>query len=209
MELRAVDAAELAGVTQQQVSNAVQSGALSPIRRVGRTALFDDLGVIAWSRARARGRRWTERVRNAALDLASTSTTKHLAGPELARLRRILRKIDARTFAHYAGALGGRWTRFADPELGAQLPRVGPSAIDPEELGIVSGTGKTLFVSTDSLDRFTNEQLPTVDADGELGVIERIHDDRHSRVLLDTYLLGSSRESRAAAEALETACHVL
>jgi len=43
-----------------------------------------------------------------------------------------------------------------------------------------------------------------LDADGNLGVIERSRvDDRTARILLDTYLLGDVRQSAAAAAGLE------
>jgi len=59
-------------------------------------------------------------------------------------------------------------------------------------------------VQTDDLDRFEIDQDVILDADGNVGVIERsMVDDRVARILLDTYLLGDARQSAAAATELQ------
>ena len=76
--------------------------------------------------------------------------------------------------------------------------------MDATQLGIVPGEGWLTFVQTDDLDRYELEHDVTLDADGNLGVVERPGiDDRPARILLDTYLLGNARQSAAAASALE------
>jgi hypothetical protein len=86
--------------------------------------------------------------------------------------------------------------------------RIGPSAVDAAQLGIVPGEGWLTFVQTDDLDRYELEHDVTLDADGNLGVVERpCIDDRPARILLDTYLLGDARQSTAAASELEGAVH--
>lgn len=99
--------------------------------------------------------------------------------------------------------------RLADADLGGDLEKAGPSALGTEHLGILDGPSPMVFVTVPDIDRFMHDQLPSIDANGSLGVVERQHDDRLARILLDTYLLGSSRESVAAADLLEEACHGL
>ena len=110
--------------------------------------------------------------------------------------------MSATDMAHAAGGLG-TWARYrGTTEIG--LVRVGPSAADTGELGIVPGQGWLTFVQTDDLDRFEIDQDVILDADGNLGVIERSTvDNRTARILLDTYLLGDARQSAAAAAELE------
>jgi hypothetical protein len=110
--------------------------------------------------------------------------------------------MSATDMAHAAGGLGA-WTRYrGKPPNG--LVRIGPSAANTGELGIVPGQGWLTFVQTDDLDRFEIDQDVSLDADGNIGVIERSRvDDRTARILLDTYLLGDARQSAAAAAELE------
>jgi hypothetical protein len=68
----------------------------------------------------------------------------------------------------------------------------------------VPGEGWLTFVQTDDLDRYELEHDVALDADGNLGVVERLCiDQRPARILLDTYLLGDARQSAAAASELE------
>ena len=163
---------------------------------------MDDLAVQAWSRALGRGRRWTEQVREAALDLLSTGRTDRLSASERSRLRSRLRGMSTTDIAHAAGGLGA-WARYRGKSpIG--LVRIGPSAADPGEFGIVPGEGWLTFLQTDDLDRFEIDQDVILDADGNVGVVERSTvDDRVARILLDTYLLGDARQSAAAAAELE------
>jgi hypothetical protein len=67
----------------------------------------------------------------------------------------------------------------------------------------VAGQGWLTFVQTDDLNLFELDQDVILDADGNVGVIERSRvDDRVARILLDTYLLGDAHQSAAAAEEL-------
>jgi hypothetical protein len=76
--------------------------------------------------------------------------------------------------------------------------------VDATQLGIVPGEGWLTFIQTDDLDRYELEHDVTLDADGNLGVVERLRiDERPARILLDTYLLGDARQSAAAASELE------
>jgi len=110
--------------------------------------------------------------------------------------------MSATDMAHAAGGLGV-WARYrGKPPIGPV--RIGPSAAYPGDLGIVAGQGWLTFVQTDDLDRFEIDQDVVLDADGNIGVIERSRvDDRLARILLDTYLLGDARQSAAAATELQ------
>ena len=188
--------------SERLVQLALRSGALAGHRTVGRVTTMDDIAARAWSRSVARGRPWTPAVRDAALDLLSNGRTERLAASERSRLKARLSSLTARDIAHAAGGLG-TWARYCGDTPYAST-RIGPSAVDATQLGIVPGEGWLTFVQTDDLDRYELEHDVTLDADGNLGVVERPGiDDRPARILLDTYLLGNARQSAAAASALE------
>jgi hypothetical protein len=202
MEMTVAQVARQHARTNRFVQQALRSGALSGHRAFGRTTSVDDVAVQAWSRALGRGRRWTEQVREAALDLLSTGRTDRLSTSERSRLRSRLRAMSATDMAHAAGGLG-TWARYRGTSA-IGMVRVGPSAANPGELGIVPGQGWLTFLQTDDLDRFEIDHDVILDADGNIGVIERSRvDDRPARILLDTYLLGDARQSAAAAAELE------
>ncbi len=202
MEMTVAQVARQHARTDRFVQQALRSGALSGHRAFGRATSVDDVAVQAWSRALGRGRRWTAQVREAALDLLSTGRTDQLSASERSRLRSRLRAMSATDMAHAAGGLG-TWARYRGTS-GIGLVRIGPSAADTGELGIVQGQGWLTFLQTDDLDRFEIDQDVILDADGNIGVVERLKvDDRTARILLDTYLLGDARQSAAAAAELE------
>jgi hypothetical protein len=178
------------------------------LRLVGRVVVMDDMAATAWARSLARGRRWSGEVCDAALDLLSTGRTDRLSSSERSRLRSRLRGMSAAAMAHAAGGLG-EWARYRVTGV-PDLPRVGPSAVDQAGLGIVAGGGWVTFVETGDLGLLEFEQDVILDADGNLGVLERPRSDpRLARVLLDTYLLGDARLSAAAATELVGRAHVL
>ncbi|MBK8459891.1 MAG: hypothetical protein WAS07_07840 [Micropruina sp.] len=117
--------------------------------------------------------------------------------------------MSAPALAHASGGLGGGWARYRVVDVPG-LPRVGPSSVDQAELGIVPGAAWVTFVETEDLGRLEVEHDVILDADGNLGVLQRSHPDpRVARVLLDTYLLGDARLSAAAATELERRAHGL
>jgi hypothetical protein len=202
MEMTVAQVARQHSRSDRFVQQALRSGALPRHRVFGRATSVDDVAAQAWSRALGRGRRWTNQVREAALDLLSTGRTDRLAASERSRLRSRLRLMQATDMAHAAGGLGA-WARYrGNSAIG--LVRIGPSAATAGELGIVPGEGWLTFLQTDDLDRFEIDQHMILDADGNIGVIERsTDDDRVARILLDTYLLGDVRQSAAAAAELQ------
>lgn len=203
MELTVAQVANQGTRSERLVQQALRSGALVGHRRLGRMVSIDDLAATAWLRSLARGRQWSDNTREAALDLLSFGSTGRLAGSELSRLRGRLRLMTAEQVAHAAGGLG-EWARYRG-EASAEMQPVGPSTIDHRALGIVDGDTWMTFISTADLDEFELTTDVALDADGNLGVLERADtDDRVARVLLDTYLLGDDRLSRAAAAELET-----
>lgn len=205
MELTVAQTAALTLTDAQLVRRAIRDGLLAPLRRIGQTTIVDDLAATAWKRAVARGRQWTDDVREAALDLASTGKTERLSYSERSRLRARLRTITAAEFAHAAGGLGGAWGRYTTTSHNLGTP-IGPDAVNLTALGIVEGDVGIHFACVDDLDAFELHNDVSLDAYGNLCVVERSIDDRAARILLDTYLLGGSRESAGAAGALEEAC---
>src|ERR1035437_337238 len=151
MEMTVAQVARQHARTDRFVQQALRSGALPGHRVLGRTTSVDDVAVQAWSRALGRGRRWTDQVREAALDLLSTGRTNRLSTSERSRLRSRLRGMSATDMAHAAGGLGA-WGRYRGKHpIG--LVRIGPSAANLGELGIVPGEGWLTFVHTDDLRR--------------------------------------------------------
>ncbi|PIE20247.1 MAG: hypothetical protein CSA64_04840 [Arachnia propionica] len=192
----------------RSVQLAVADETLSVHRQVGRSLIVDDIAALAWSRATSRGRRWSTRMRDAALDLLSEGKTAAVQGPEKSRLKRRLAMMTARDVAYASGGLG-RWARYREYRP-IHVPGIGPSAIASEELGIVSGAAPMRFGSAPDLTEFAVHPDLALDADGQLGIVERPErDDRIARVLLDTYLLGDARMSVAAAGLLEERVHGL
>lgn len=203
MELTVAQVAVQRARTERFVQQAVRSGELPALRLVGRLAVMDDLAVTAWARALAPGRRWTVEVRDAALDLLSSGRTDRLSSSERSRLRSRLREMSVAAMAHAAGGLGGGWARYRVTAV-PDLPRVGPSAVESQGLGIVPGAGWVTFVEAEDLDRLELEHDVILDADGNLGVVQRPRPDtRTARVLIDAYLLGDARLSAAAATELQ------
>ena len=209
MELTVAQIAEQHGRSDRFVQQAVRSGDLAALRTVGRLALVDDVAVMAWVRALARGRRWSSDVREAAMDLLSNGRTERLSSSERSRLRSRLREMSVVEIAHAADGLGGGWARYRVAHA-PDLPRVGPSSADMTTLGVVPGEGWITFVETDDLDRLEQGHDVILDADGNLGVVERpVTTPRPARLLLDSYLLGDVRVSAAAANELEQRAHDL
>jgi len=202
MELTVAQVAEQASRTERFVQLALHGGALAGHRRHGRIVTIDDVAARAWSRSLGRGRTWTTRTRSAALDLLSEGQTTEVSGSERSRLRARLRTMSAGQMAHAAGGLGS-WARYRGA-VTHDMTRLGPSAADTELLGIVAGEDWLTFVQTADLDEWELAHDVVLDADGNLGITERdVVDERVSRILLDTYLLGDARQSAAAAGELE------
>lgn len=198
------DAARVAGVSPRTAQRALSDGRLGMARTVGRQTTTDDLATLAWMRTKSRGRKWSVRTLNAALDLMSGGDGRTISPSERSRLRSLLRTMDARQIA--SSAWVGTWSRYRTlGEVEAQP--IGPSAIDPSSLGIVPGQSWVRFVDVPDLDRFEASQPVIADPDGDFVVIERPHDARLARTLIDTYVLGDARESAAAARKLAAAVH--
>lgn len=202
MELTVAEVARKQRRTERFVQVALRSGSLQGFRRHGRMATVDDLAAQAWGRSFGRGRPWTPEIRDAALDLLSEGRTSRASSSERSRLRAKLRGMSASQIAHASGGLG-IWARYRGAATG-DMKRFGPSVANDTLLGVIAGQGWLTFAQTDDLDRFELEHDVVLDADGNLGIVERgVVDDRIARVLLDTYLLGDARLSAAAVEELE------
>lgn len=206
MELTVIDAARIAGVSPRTVQRAVADGSLGLARVVGRQSTTDDLAVQAWMRTTCRGRKWSARIREAALDLLSGGPGDSITASERSRLRAALRGMRARQIA--SSAWIGMWARYRSlGEVDLQL--IGPSAVDSLSLGMVAGDSWMRFAQADDLGRVEATQPVLAEPDGDLVVIERAADDGWARRMVDTYVLGDARESAAAARQLEAAAHAL
>lgn len=206
MEITVTDAARIAGVSPRTVQRAVADGSLGLARLIGRQSTTDDLAVQAWVRTTSPGRKWSLRIREAAVDLLSGGPGDSITASERSRLRSALRVMSAQQMA--ASAWIGTWARYRT--LGeVDLRPIGPSSVNPSSLGMVAGESWMRFAQVDDLGRFEATQPVLADPDGDLVVIERTHDDRWARRMVDTYVLGDARESAAAGRELEAAARGL
>lgn len=212
MELTVAQVSAAKGVTPQYVRRAISSGDLVALRQVGPTVIVDDLAVQVWDRSRARGRRWTDEVRNAAFELLDEGGTARLSSSERSRLRANLRGIQARNLAHLAGGLGGGWARYrrtAESDGLVEVNEIGLTPAELADLGLTGGVLPIRFVSTASLEDFELDNSVVLDAFGDVGVVERTDVGGRTRALLDTYLLGGARESAVAAAEIERMARAL
>ena len=206
MEMTVAGAARVAGVAPRTVQRALKSGHLGMARLVGRQLTTDDLAVQAWIRTTFRGRKWSTKIRNAAIDMLSSERAVSISATERSRLRSALREMSARQIA--SSSWPGIWARYR--MLGSvDVSRIGPSAVELTELGIIPGESWMHFAQVDSLDRFESTQPVIADPDGDLVVIERELDDRRARQLIDVYVLGDARESAAAGRNIEELARAL
>ncbi len=206
MEMTVAGAAQIAGVAPRTVQRALKSGHLGMARLIGRQVTTDDLAVQAWIRTTFRGRKWSARIRDAAISMLSNERDVSISPAERSRLRSALREMSAHQIA--SSSWPGTWARYR--MLGqVDVPRIGPSAVDLTELGIIPGDSWMHFAQVDSLDQFESAQPVIADPDGDLVVIERQRDDRWARQLIDVYVLGDARESAAAARNLEELARAL
>lgn len=206
MELTVADAAQITGVSLRTVQRALGDGRLGMARVLGRQVTTDDLAVKAWVRTTSRGRKWSSRTLEAAIDLLSGGQGDSVSSSERSRLRAALREMTARQIA--SSSWIGTWSRYRTlGEVDAHL--IGPSIADLSALGIVAGESWMRFAEVVDLDQFEASQPVAADPDGDLVVIERPHDNRGARWLVDTYVLGDARESAAAASELESVAHAL
>lgn len=210
MELTVAQVASATGTSPQYVRRAIAAGDLAALRQVGRTVILDDLAVQAWDRSRAPGRRWVPEVRCAAFELLDVGATSRLSASDRSRLRAKLRGMEARQIAHLSGGVGGGWGRYRRGVSRAELRDVEPVAVVAgAELGIVGGDRRVTWFATGNLDDFELDNDVVLDASGELVVLQRVENGGRTRSLLDIYLLGSARESAAAAALIEGAAHGL
>lgn len=199
MELGVAEVADLSGRSERAVQLAVRSGALPALRRVGRSWVIDDVAALAWVRALGSGRVWSEPVRDAALALLDGRRTEGVEASALSRLRRRLDEMSAGEFAHALGGLGGGWGRYRRTARGGLAGAISVAWADE---GVAGRAGRRL-VQVPDLAEFELRSPVVLDADGDLLVVEREGGVTFARRLVDTYLVGDSRASQAAAEEIE------
>lgn len=212
MELTLDQAARLTGVSVRRVQAAVASGDLPLHRVVGRSQTVESTILRAWQRSLSTGRRWNDRVRRAAVSLFdSDNVTVELSYSEKSRLRRSLRELDSAGMAHRLGASSG-WYRYravlADRKLlDREVTPTGLSALTPEQLagmGLAAGNSRIFYGIADDLNEAESALGLVLDDEGDV-----LLTDNHRcgtgdlAALANAYLFGSTRESAAAASALE------
>lgn len=204
-------AAVLAGVGVRRLQQAAAEGVLPVQRVVGQVQLVDSTTLRAFTRASRRGRRWSPRVAQAALELLGEGSTAALEGSELSRLRSGLRVMDAGDIAHRLGAAAG-WFRYRSLEFSTEaiadrVELTGPSALRDEQLaarlGLVAGPSVAVFGVVPDLAAAEADLALSVDGEGEVFLAQRDRAGGEVSVLVDMFLMGELRESQAAAAELE------
>lgn len=202
MELTISDVARQYARSDRFVQQALTRGRLHGHRRLGRQVTVDDVAARSWARSLGRGRVWEDETAAAALDLLDTGDTDRLSTSARSRLRSRLRVMTAQQMAHALGGLRS-WARYRGTAP-VDAERVGPSTASEIGLGLVGGEDWMTFIRVADLDTFELDHDVVLDADGNLGVVQREAGmTGRSRALVDTYLLGDARQSAAAAAALE------
>lgn len=202
MELTLSDVARQYVRSERFVQQAVARGQLHGHRRLGRQVTVDDVAARSWARSLGRGRVWADETAAAALDLLDAGDTERLSSSARSRLRSRLRVMTAQQIAHALGGLPS-WARYRGTAP-VDAERIGPSAASDIDLGLVGGEDWMTFIRVEDLDSFELDHDVVLDADGNLGVVQRDSGTTsRSRVLVDTYLLGDARQSAAAAATLE------
>lgn len=212
-------AAQLLRISEVQVRNYIDTGLLAADLTLGGAWDIDTMNLRALSRARGRGRRWSETTAWAALDLLGSGTTARLDGTRLSRLRAALRVLDAPRLAYLAEGRGtphrlqrlnGTHSQFLDRTL-----QSGMSALDVARRRTFGLTKAASDLTICYVDRDAARALgrefglqPRADGDVLLRLSHRpvVND---AVVALDLYSYGDTRESAAGREWLEGTLHGL
>lgn len=206
-------------VSRVQMRHYIETGLLAADRTLGGAWDVDPLTLQALSRARGKGRRWSETTAWAALELLGAGRTDRLAGSQLSRLRAALRAADVSRLAYLAegrGAvyrlrrLNGTMARL----LEATLPS-GASALDAQgaqRFGLAQATPavSVVYVDQDDADELAHSCAlePAIDGDLLLRISNKpvVND---AVVALDLYSYGDTRESAAGRDWLKGALNGL
>lgn len=202
-------------ISEVQVRHYIETGLLAADRTLGGAWDVDPLTLRALSRARGRGRRWSEPTAWAALELLGGGRTDRLAGTQLSRLRAVLRAADVTRLAYLAEGRGAlyrlrRLNGTREQLLHVTIPS-GASALDAPRAQRFGLTQATPAVSVVYVDRDDADELassfalqPAAEGDVLLRVSGRpvVND---AVVALDLYSYGDTRESAAGQDWLQGA----
>lgn len=180
-----LDAAEVLGITQRQVQNAVKDGLLSA-QRIGNSLAVYERQVFALRRMKLSGRRWSHETVLAALNLLSGTTVTTANGSQLSRLKTKLRTISD---AELAGrVLAGKVTLY---RATAEQQRSIGSALTAQTA--LNGAGTSVIVDQDTASTARSLGLH---ADPEGNVVAFDGSSMHAAVIeaLVYTVYGSSRE---------------
>lgn len=146
--------------------------------------------MLAASRSRGRGRRWTPETVRAALELLASGTTDRVQGSTLSRLRSRLRASDAQELAYHV--IADRAT------LWRALRREDARAAE------LSGTGAAIAVGiTSDAVRYARRERFVQDLDGQTVLLELDTDATEAAEAIVLYAYGDERTSSAARSRIE------
>lgn len=193
MYLSTSQAAKELGVSARHVRRSAVSGRMVATK-YGESQVFSQRQVQALERAAYRGRNWTARTQQAALDLLATGKTTELAGTERSRLKHRIREAAVGTLAGQILRDRVSLRRAVSDEA-----KSGFTSVLTGELGLSTGDGLGVLVARDTSREARKARLG-LDDSGDIAVIKG--DEVHRRVLeaLALYVYGDARESSAAAK---------
>lgn len=189
MELDTRSAALQLGVSQRQIQRLARSGRVSSRTVAGRKVVAGR-SLVAATRSRAFGRRWSDRTVAAAVELLESGTTAQVVDSQRSRLRARVREISMQDLAYQVLAgRAGLWRGTRSSSRSNNWADDLTSTGDRLEIRVESDTAK-----------FAREERLLEDLDGDILLIEL--DTKTNRVVEDIalYAFGDSRTSSAAAQ---------
>ncbi len=206
MELTLSQAAKISGQTTRRLQQAAAAGDLPLHRMLGRTQTVESTIFQAWMRAQARGRRWEDTMRLAAISLLDGDGGKAVTAPRRSELRSTLKGLDAGEIAHRLGATRG-WFRFRSTthnrsQVATAVTPTGTSGItDSLSAPLMMARGEDqLYGRTDDLDQVEAQFGLVLDDEGDIFLADNTRTGAGElAVLVDLYLFGDIRSSEMAA----------
>lgn len=171
------------GVSQRQVQRLSTA-------RIGGSYVITDRQMIALSRARFTGRRWSTRTVEAALDLLAGKRAAELTASERSRLRRRLREAD----------LGAVCAQILQDRVQLRTATKAASSASlsiGEELGLSGEGGVDVLVTENPVSESRKRRL-ALDANGNVIVITGRQEHRKLLEAMALFTYGDSRANDAA-----------
>lgn len=210
MELTLSQAAKISGQTTRRLQQAVAAGDLPLHGITGRTQTIEATIFQAWTRAQAHGRRWEDSMRLAAISLLEGGGAAALTSPRRSELRSALKALNTAEIAHRLGATRG-WFRYRSAtgtpdEIATAVMPTGVSGLTRNLSArlLMSPDQRQLYGRTNNLERIEAEFGLIVDDEGDIFLADNTRTGSGElAVLVDLYLFGDTRSSRASAAEIE------